>query len=123
MVKFAPAKLQSQIGRTFAQPLGQTPRTVQVPLPAVGLPPGPDPLFTGYAGIPGFIEAALVLTITSAGAWVGIRTGMERSSSKYLKAAGWVGGIGSALLGLLYVGGKSGYGSDVGLPAVRVTPS
>jgi hypothetical protein len=83
--------------------------------------PGPDPIFTGYTGIPGFLEAVLVLTVTGAAAWIGIRTGMSRNSTP-VRAAGWVGGAGSALAGLLYLGAKSGLGTQVGLPAVRVTP-
>jgi hypothetical protein len=86
-------------------------------------PPAPDTLFTGYTGIPGFIESAIVLSISSAAAWIGIRAGMDKGSSPTLKAAGWVGGVGSALLGLLYLGGKSGYNQNLSLPAVRVTPS
>lgn len=96
-------------------------KMAQAILPSVP-PPAPDFLFTGYTGLPGFVESAAVLTITAAAAWAAIRTGMD-SENTYLKAAGWVGGLGSALLGLLYLGGKSGIGSDIGLPAVRVTPS
>lgn len=110
MLAFQPAKLQPAMGRAVARPLGES-----VP------PPGPDPIFTGYTGVPGFIEAVLVLTVTGAAAWVGIATGMGKGNST-LKAAGWVGGIGSALAGLLYLGAKSGLGDRIGLPAVRVTP-
>lgn len=99
-------------------------RLAQIPtaqlLPAVP-PPSPDVLFTGYTGIPGLLETMTVIAITGAGAWVGIKTGL-RGKGKYMKAAGWVGGIGSALLGLLYLGSKSGIGQMVGLPAVRITP-
>lgn len=86
-------------------------------------PPSPDVLFTGYTGVPGFLEALAVLTITGAAAWAGIRTGMKRNENTYVKAAGWIGGVGAGLLGLLYLGSKSGVGQTVGLPAVRVTPS
>lgn len=98
------------MGRVVAKALGE-------PVP----PPGPDPIFTGYTGIPGWIEAVLVLGVTSAAAWAGIRTGMGKGNTT-LKSAGWVGGVGSALLGILYLGAKSGLGDRVGLPAVRVTP-
>lgn len=86
-------------------------------------PPSPDPLFTGYMGIPGFLEVIGVLTVSGAAAWVGIRTGMNEKKNPYLKIAGWVGGVGAALIGLLYLGGKSGVNQMVGLPAVRVSPS
>ena len=62
--------------------------------------------------------AALTIGIS----WAGIRTGMGQGG-KYLRAAGWVGGVGSAVLGLLYLGAKSGLNDQIGLPAVRVTPS
>lgn len=99
-------------------------RLAQAPamVPAVP-PPGPDFLFTGYTGIPGFFETIAVLAISGAAAWVGIRTGMGEKKNEYLKIAGWVGGIGSALIGVLYLGAKSGVSQMVGLPAVRVSPS
>lgn len=103
------------MGRVVARPLGQASSPALVP------PPGPDPIFTGYTGIPGWIEAVLVLSVTGAAAWVGIRTGMAKGSQA-LRGAGWVGGVGSALVGLLYLGAKSGLGGQIGLPAVRVTP-
>jgi len=84
-------------------------------------PPAPDFLFTGYTGIPGFIEMVSVLTITGAAAWVGIRTGLREKGNDYLKVAGWVGGVGSALLGVLYLGGRTGVTTLVGLPAMRVS--
>lgn len=111
MLAFQPAAVRPVMGRAVARPLGAA-----VP------PPGPDPIFTGYTGVPGFIEAALVLTITGAAAWAGISLGMMEEHARSLRAAGWVGGVGSALAGLLYIGAKSGYAPSW-LPAVRVTPS
>jgi len=64
-----------------------------------------------------------VLTISGAAAWVGIRTAMSEKKNDYLKIAGWVGGVGAALIGILYLWGKSGVNQMVGLPAVRVSPS
>lgn len=89
-----------------------------VPIP----PPSPDVLYTGYTGAPGILETLAVLGITGAAAWVGITTGLDKSANKTRQYAGWVGGVGSALLGLLYLGGKSGVNQMVSLPAVRVTP-
>jgi hypothetical protein len=102
--------------------MSQTPRTVAVPMPAVAPPPLIDPNYSSFDGVGGMIETAAVLTISSAAAWVGIRTGLSKQS-KTVRIAGWIGGVGSVLIGLLYLGGKSGLGSQVGLPAVRVTPS
>jgi hypothetical protein len=99
-------------------------KLAQASAPAAAVPPpAPDFLFTGYLGFPGFLEAVAVLTISGAAAWVGIRTGLGEKKNDYLKVAGWVGGIGSALIGLLYLGAKSGVSQAIGLPAVRVSPS
>lgn len=106
----------------FAAKLGQTPRTVAIPLPAVTPPPLIDPNYSSFDGISGILESATVLTISGAAAWVGIRTGLSKQS-KTVRIAGWIGGIGSALIGLLYLGGKSGLNQAISLPAVRVTPS
>jgi hypothetical protein len=92
-------------------------------MPAMELPPAPDTLFTGYTGAPGVIETLAVLIASGAAAWIGIRTGLKKTESKTIKAAGWVGGIGAGLIGLLYLGTKSGIGEKFGLPAVRVSPS
>lgn len=90
---------------------------------AVTLPPGPDPLFVEYTGLPGFLETVAVLAILGSAAWIGIRTGLDKKGGDYQKIAGWVGGVGSALVGLFYIGAKSGLGREIGLPAVRVSPS
>jgi hypothetical protein len=81
--------------------------------------PPPDPIFTG---LPSVIESLTVVSILSVSAWAGIRVGLSTFATP-IKAAGWVGGIGSAVLGLLYLGTKIGVVQDLGLPAVRVTPS
>jgi hypothetical protein len=100
--------------------MSQTPRTVAVPINMP--PPTIDPVYSSFDGVSGIVESIVVLSIASAAAWIGIRTGMGKGNV-YVKSAGWVGGIGSAVLGLLYLGGKSGYNQDLSLPAVRVTPS
>lgn len=113
MIDFKPAPMKAP-ARAYAPSMGATATLIP--------PPPPDFMFTGYPGAFGVLETVAVLTVTAAAAWAGIRTGMGQGG-KYLRAAGWVGGVGSAVLGLLYVGAKSGLGSQVGLPAVRVTPS
>jgi hypothetical protein len=92
------------------------------PASSAVLPPSPDPLFTGYTGVPGILETLLVLGATGAAAWLGITTALDKNSSKPKEIAGWVGGVGAALAGLLYLAGKSGLNQIAGLPAVRVTP-
>lgn len=84
-------------------------------------PPDPDFMLTGFTGPLSIVESAVVLAVTGAAAFVGIRTGLD-ARQKTMKIAGWVGGVGSAVLGLLYLGGKSGY-MPAGIPAMRVTPS
>lgn len=99
------------------KPLGQAmPSAAMSAIPDPVAPP--EPTFTG---LPGLVESVLVLGVLSAAAWVGIRTGMK-GTEKSLKAAGWVGGVGSTALGLIYLGTKAGLTQEVGLPAMRVTP-
>lgn len=83
--------------------------------------PPPDIMMGNYTGLPGILETLAVLGISSAAAWVGINTGLK-SSNKLMKTAGWVGGVGSALIGLLYLGTKTNLVQVAGLPAVRVSP-
>lgn len=90
--------------------------------PSIAPPPPIDLLYTGYTGIPGVVESVVVLSILGAAAYLGITTGLAKNDPTQ-KAVAWTAGAGSALLGLLYLGGKSGLGDYVGLPAVRVVPS
>lgn len=117
MLHYAPALRGAPLGK---------PRPVTSMNPAslgeVAPPPGPDPIFTEYSGMAGYVETLAVLAITGSAAWLSIRTALAFRQNPYIQAAGWVGGVGSALLGLFYVGAKSGLGSQVGLPAVRVNP-
>jgi len=109
MIKFKPPALKpQQLGATLA--------------PAPVLPPGPDPLYTGYTGIPGIVETLAVVAATGSAAWLGITTALDKSESQTKKIAGWVGGVGAAIAGLLYLGGKTGLNQMAYLPAVRVTP-
>lgn len=90
-----------------------------IPIP----PPSPDVLYTGYTGALGILETLLVLAATGSAAWLGITTALNKNESQTKKIVGWVGGVGAALAGLLYLGGKSGMNQMVSLPAVRVTPN
>lgn len=117
--------------RSLAQAAAPGPQTAPpaaapaAPAPAAAAAPAPaavaTPMYTEYTGVPGFLETVAVLVAAGSAAWVGVRTGMKEKQNKTLKAAGWIGGVGSAVLGLLYLGQKSGVGGRVGLPAVRVT--
>lgn len=77
----------------------------------------PAPVTVGYKGVPGAIETIAVLGISAAAAWVGIRTGMKEKTG-LLKYAGYVGGVGSGLIGLLYLGGQTKL--ITGIPVVSV---
>jgi len=109
MVGYKPVPLKMGLGQAAAM------------APAVP-PPAPDFLFTGYTGVPGFLEALAVLAITGSAAWLGITTGLDKNQSRVRKTVGWIGGAGSALLGLLYLGQKSGVSQRIGIPVVRVSP-
>jgi hypothetical protein len=85
-------------------------------------PPVIDTVFAGYEGVPGVLATVGVLAVTGAAAYLGIKTGLE-AEGKTKKALGWVAGVGSALLGLLYLGGKSGLTIGTGAPAVNVYPA
>lgn len=100
--------------------LGQAARTIQ---PSVGVPPPTiDPVFAGYEGWQGILTNVLVLAATGTGAYLGITTALQ-SQDKTKKAIGWVAGVGAALAGLLYIGGKSGLTIGTGIPAVNVYPA
>ena len=79
--------------------------------------PAPAPVTVGYKGVPGVIETLAVLGVSAAATWVGIRTGMAEKKG-LIKYAGYVGGVGSALVGLLYLGGQTKLIS--GIPVVKV---
>lgn len=105
MVPYRPPAFQPAFRRSLAQqaPAAQAP--IALPAPK------------SYTGVPGVIETLAVLAISGAAAWTGVRAGMKEKG--LLKYAGWVGGVGSALIGLLYLGGKADIG---GLPQVYVVP-
>lgn len=85
-------------------------------------PPMPDFLFTGYTGVPGIVETAAMLAVSVTATWVSISAALDKKSPAAIKVAGWVGGVGSALLGAFYLGAKTGLNDLIGLPAVRISP-
>jgi len=124
MMSYRPTPFRSSLAQAAtpgpATPPAAAPAAAPAPVPAPVVA-APMPAYTEYSGVPGFLETVGVLVASGSAAWVGIRTGMREKQNKTLKAAGWIGGVGSVVLGLLYLGQKSGVGQRIGLPAVRVT--
>lgn len=105
--------------RTMGQDAGAAP----VAQPAVVPAPAPAVIQTEYSGVPGFLETVAVLGVSAAAAYVGVRTARTKGNSNAIKTAGWVGGVGAALIGLLYLGTKTGVSQMAMLPQVRILPS
>lgn len=106
MIAYRPPAFRPAFARRLSQ---ETP---------VAAPPAPITVAPrSYTGVPGVIETLAVLAISGAAAWTGVRAGMKEKG--LLKYAGWIGGVGSALIGLLYLGAKADIG---GLPQVYVVP-
>jgi hypothetical protein len=103
----------------YSRRMGQAPGAAPAPAPVAPPAPAVTVAPAGYTGFPGVIEILSVLTISGAAAWVGVRTGMTSKKGLY-QIAGYVGGIGSALLGLMYLGSKSGVSQQISLPQVRI---
>lgn len=92
--------------------------------PAAAAPaPMPVVTTTSYTGVPGFVETVAVLAVSGAAAYTGVRAGMNKSITKVQRAAGWIGGVGGALIGLLYLGSKTGITKTIMLPQVQVVPA
>jgi hypothetical protein len=116
----------------YARPVEQIRKTpflgASVYPPSLGAEPAPPPtptvdaVFAGYQGLPGIISTVGLLAITGSAAWIGIKTALN-TQDKVTKAAGWVGGVGSALLGLFYLGQKSGLTIGTQVPGVNVYPA
>lgn len=100
----------------FAQKPGQPLRQMAQAAPA---PAAPTTIVSnqGYSGFPGVIETLVVLGISGAAAYTGVKAGTNKAQTKTNRALGWVGGVGGALIGLLYLGAKANIG---GVPQVRV---
>lgn len=111
-----------QFQPVYSRRMGQAaPVAPAAPAPEVTVP-APVVETTTYSGVPGFLETVAVLGVSAAAAWTGVNAGMK-STKKLPKIAGWVGGIGAALIGLLYLGTKTGVTKTVALPQIKVTPA
>lgn len=74
------------------------------------------PVVTEFKGVPGFVETAAVLGVSAAATWIGIRAGMKEKGLP--QVAGYVGGIGAGLIGILYLAGQTKV--VTGLPKIQV---
>lgn len=111
---------QATPAATPAAPVAPAP---VAPAPVAPIAPAPAVAITSYTGVPGFLETVTVLGISGAAAWTGIRAGMNKQSPQMNRIAGWVGGVGGALIGLLYLGAKTGVTRMAALPQIKVVPA
>lgn len=95
-------------------PAAAAPSDVTVPAPVIET--------TTYTGVPGFLETVAVLGVSGAAAYTSIQAA-RKSTKKLPQVLGWVGGVGAALIGLLYLGTKTGVTKTVQLPQIKVTPA
>jgi hypothetical protein len=115
MIDYKPV-VYARPAAAMGQPLPSLPSGSPEPTPTI------DPVFAGYQGIPGALSTFGILAVAGSAAWLGISTALA-SESKTKQTLGWVSGVGSALLGLFYLGAKSGFTIGTGVPAVNVYPS
>lgn len=121
MIAFQPVYSRNRyMGQAAAPVAGAAPAAAPAP---VAVAPMPVVTTTSYTGVPGFLETVTVLAISGAAAWTGVRAGMKKESPKMQRAAGWIGGVGGALIGLLYLGSKTGITKTIMLPQVQVVPA
>ena len=124
MISYRPLPYRRSIGQAAPPAAAPAPAGAPPAAPAAAPPPAPAPApaapqHPGYTGVAGFGETVLALGIFSAATWIGIRTATSKQPNTLVKAAGWVGGVGSGLMGLLYLGQKVGV--NAGLPRVRIS--
>lgn len=120
MIAFQPVYSRNRyMGQAGAAPAPASAPTTAPAAPA----PMPVVTTTSYTGVPGFLETVTVLGISAAAAWTGVRAGMKKDSPKVQRVAGWVGGVGAALIGVLYLGSKTGISKTILLPQVQVVPA
>ena len=103
---FRPAGFPQKPGQMMQRLAQQSPTTTEI-TPAAS---GPS--------LGGIVETLLVVAISGAAAYTGVKTGLNKGQTKTNRALGWAGGVGGALIGLLYLGTKAGMSS---IPQVRVT--
>jgi hypothetical protein len=111
MIAFKPVPLKIQSGRN-ARPLPPSPFVMgQSSATAT-----PRFAIDDNWGLGGILAAAMVLSVTGLAAYSGIKAGLKETD-KTQKTINLFFGIGSAVLGLLYLGGRL----NAGAPAIRIT--
>lgn len=120
MIAFQPVYSQHRRMGQAAPAAPAAPAAAPAPAPAA---PMPVVTTTSYTGVPGFLETVTVLGVSAAAAWTGVRAGMKKDSPKVQRIAGWVGGVGAGVIGLLYLGSKTGISQKIMLPQVQVVPA
>lgn len=104
MLPYSFPQVPPTYGRRLAQEAPAAPVTPTLPQPPSKL-----------SGIPGVFETLAVLAISGAAVYTGVNAGMKEKG--YKKYAGWVGGIGAGVIGLLYLGGRA---NVAGIPQVQI---
>lgn len=117
MIAFKPVPLKLSMGQSTTPPLPQG------PVGAAGIAPqsaGGTPRFAIDEGwdLGSILMSAAVLGITGAAAYTGIKLGLKETEGTQ-KTFDYLFGVGSALLFVLYLGGRL----NVGAPALRITRS
>lgn len=116
MIAFRPVPLKMRMGQ------GPTmPRMPRNPAGAMGQQsPTATPRFSIDEGwdLTSILIGAAVLGVTGMAAYTGIKLGLKETDSTQ-KAFDYIFGVGSALIAILYLGGKL----NAGVPAVRITNS
>lgn len=123
MIAFQPVYSRARYMGQAAPAAPAAPPAAPAAAPAAVAPVAPIVTTTSYTGLPGFLETVAVLGVSAAAAWTGVRAGMNKSTPKLQRAAGWVGGVGGALIGLLYLGTKTGITRTIALPQIQVNPA
>lgn len=111
MIAFKPVPLRTQLGRN-ARPFPPSPFILSQSSPTA------TPRFAvgDNWDLAGILAAITVLSITGLAAYSGIKAGLKETD-KTQKTIDLFFGIGSAVLGLLYLGGRL----NAGAPAIRIT--
>lgn len=115
MIAFKPVPLKFSMGQNTPPPLPQGPASASVP---PGQSATATPRFAIDEGwdIGSILMGAAVLGITGMAAYTGIKLGLKETDPTQ-KTFDYVFGVGSALLAILYLGGRL----NAGYPALRIT--
>lgn len=117
MIAFRPVPLKLRMGQSATPPLPQGPAGA----PGTALPAATGtPRFALDEGwdLGSILMGAAVLGVTGMAAYTGIKLGLKETDSTQ-KTFDYIFGVGSALLAILYLGGRL----NTGYPALRITKS